>query len=102
MSAVIDTLLRHVDIIYVAGHEHSGDQELLGRVRIAVVAEAFREFLHSRLPQDLLADLGVSLKDGDFAVNVELRREPTEDELDQLNRVVQTATAEFRRRGSAR
>ncbi|MFB4283104.1 tetratricopeptide repeat protein [Nonomuraea sp. MTCD27] len=66
-----------------------------------VVAEAFREFVHSRLPQDLLADLGVSLKDGDFAVSVELRREPTQDELDQLNRVIQTATAEFRRRVAA-
>ncbi|NRQ32247.1 tetratricopeptide repeat protein [Nonomuraea sp. NN258] len=68
----------------------------------AVVAEAFKEFVLSRLPQDLLADLGVDIEDGDFAVSVELRREPTEDELDQLNRVIQSATAEFRRRLTTR
>ncbi|PZG23117.1 tetratricopeptide repeat protein [Nonomuraea aridisoli] len=62
------------------------------------MAEAFREFVLARLPQDLLAGLDVTIADGDFSLNVELRREPTEQELEHLNAVVQTATAEFRRR----
>ena len=62
------------------------------------MAEAFREFVLSRLPQDLLAGLDVTIEDSNFNVNVELRRKPTEDELEQLDRVVQGATAEFRHR----
>ncbi|HEX4816797.1 MAG TPA: tetratricopeptide repeat protein [Nonomuraea sp.] len=140
----------------VAAAEVSGDQELLGRVRVAyglflqhhgrlddagrmvetglttldvahpdalmgrshlqaikdgrscgcgdlpgVVAEAFREFVLSRLPQDLLAGLDVTVAEGDFSVSVELRRAPTGDELERLNRVIQSATAEFRRRVTA-
>lgn len=62
------------------------------------IAEAFREFVLSRLPQDLLARLEVTIEDKDFNVKVELRRAPAEDELERLNRVVQGATAEFRHR----
>ncbi|MEU8359161.1 tetratricopeptide repeat protein [Nonomuraea sp. NPDC048882] len=67
-----------------------------------VIAAAFREFVLGRLPQDLLADLDVTVKEGDFAVNVHLRREPAEDELEELDRVMQAATAEFRRRVAER
>ncbi|BCJ47165.1 hypothetical protein GCM10010168_72460 [Actinoplanes ianthinogenes] len=62
------------------------------------IAEAFREFVLTRLPADLLADLEVAIVDDDFKINVELRREPAEDELDRLNAVFQSAHAEFRRR----
>jgi tetratricopeptide (TPR) repeat protein len=62
------------------------------------IAEAFREFVLSRLPHDLLARLKVTIENNNFNVNLELRRKPTEDELEQLNRVVQGATAEFRHR----
>jgi hypothetical protein len=65
------------------------------------VADAFREFVVTRLPADLLKRLDVTIVDGDFKINVELRRAPSESELERLNEVVQTAYAEFRHRLSA-
>lgn len=62
------------------------------------IADAFREFVITRLPADLLARLDVAIADGDFQINVELRRKPTEAELERLNGVFQSAQAEFRRR----
>ena len=62
------------------------------------ITEAFREFVLSRLPQDLLARLEVTIEDKKFNVKVELRRAPAEDELERMNRVIQGATAEFRQR----
>lgn len=62
------------------------------------IAEAFRSFVAERLPGDLLAKLDVAIKDDDFDISVELRREPTQDELERLNGVIQSAHAEFRRR----
>jgi hypothetical protein len=62
------------------------------------IADAFREFVNTRLPADLLDRLDVAIVDGDFKIDVGLRREPTESELDRLNEVFQTAHAEFRRR----
>jgi tetratricopeptide (TPR) repeat protein len=62
------------------------------------IEDAFREFVTSRLSADLLADLGVTIEDDDFQIKVELRREPTEEEIERLNGVVQSAYAEFRRR----
>lgn len=62
------------------------------------IAEAFREFVITRLPSDLLARLDVAIVDGNFQINVELRREPTEAELERLDGVFQSAQAEFRRR----
>lgn len=62
------------------------------------IADAFREFVLSRLPKDLLARLEVTIENQKFNIHVELRRAPGEDELDQLNRVVEGATAEFRHR----
>jgi tetratricopeptide (TPR) repeat protein len=64
----------------------------------ATLADAFREFVLTRLPPDLLARLDVAIVDHDFSINVELRRDPTEAELDRLNNVFQSALAEFRHR----
>ncbi|MER7334614.1 MULTISPECIES: tetratricopeptide repeat protein [unclassified Micromonospora] len=62
------------------------------------IADAFREFVITRLPADLLDRLDVAIVDGDFKIEVGLRREPAESELERLNDVFQTAHAEFRRR----
>ncbi|GAA2382251.1 hypothetical protein Cme02nite_53380 [Catellatospora methionotrophica] len=62
------------------------------------ITDAFREFVIGRLPADLLARLDVAVVDDDFKIDVELRREPTEEELQRLNAVVSSAYAEFRRR----
>lgn len=62
------------------------------------IADAFRDFVMTRLPADLLDRLDVAIVDDDFKISVELRREPTEAELDRLNAVFQSAHAEFRRR----
>ncbi len=59
---------------------------------------AFREFVLARLPAGLLSDLDVTISDGEFKVEVQLDREPSPEELEHLNRVVNSATAEFRRR----
>jgi tetratricopeptide (TPR) repeat protein len=61
------------------------------------LAAAFREFVLSRLPQDLLQKLDVRLEDNDFKVEVHLRREPKPEELEHLNRVINHALAEFRK-----
>ena len=86
----------------VVGRSHLG-AIIAGRVcgcgdLQGAIAGAFREFVLSRLPQDLLARLEVTIANENFDINVELRRAPTEDELEQLNRVVEGATAEFRHR----
>ncbi|MEU5878600.1 hypothetical protein [Spirillospora sp. NPDC047279] len=65
------------------------------------VAESFRRFVIGQLPHDLLRDFDVRIVDGDFKINVELQREPSEAELQQLDRIIQTAHAEFRRRLTA-
>ncbi|MCO5994264.1 tetratricopeptide repeat protein [Actinoallomurus rhizosphaericola] len=65
------------------------------------IADAFRDFVVGRLPRDLLDGLDVTAKDGEFAVSVRLRREPTEDEITHMNRVIESANAEFRKRLAA-
>jgi len=62
------------------------------------LSAAFRDFVLARLPADLLSGLDVNIVDGEFKVEVQLNREPAPDELDHLNRVMNAATAEFRRR----
>ncbi|GIF48274.1 hypothetical protein DFJ67_3440 [Asanoa ferruginea] len=64
----------------------------------ATITDACREFILSKIPTDLLATLAVTIEEGDILVKVELRREPSEEELERLNGVVQSAYAEFRRR----
>jgi hypothetical protein len=68
----------------------------------AALAVAFREFVRGRLPGDLLKDLGVTYEDDDFNVSVHLSREPSADELEHLNRVINHALTEFRRRVAAK
>ncbi|WP_433223284.1 hypothetical protein ACQP00_25725 [Dactylosporangium sp. CS-047395] len=62
------------------------------------IARAYREFVLSKVPRGLLADVHVEVTGGDFRVNVELSREPQQAELERLNEVMQSAYAEFRRR----
>lgn len=62
------------------------------------LAAAFREFVLSRLPQDLLQCFEVRLEDNDFKMEVHLKREPAPEELDHLNRVVTHALTEFRKK----
>lgn len=64
----------------------------------AAMAEAFREFVLGRLPHDLLEEFAAEWVDGDFQLHVRLQREPTETELDHLNRVINHALTEFRTR----
>lgn len=66
------------------------------------VTDAFRDFVASRLPADLLARLDVAIADGDFKIDVALHRKPTADELERLNSVIGSAHAEFRRRLTSR
>lgn len=61
-----------------------------------VIEDAFRDFVTSRLPQDLLERFEVETVDGEFQFDVHLRREPTQEELHRLDAVVQSALAEFR------
>jgi len=68
-----------------------------GNTRDAL-AEAFRDFVLARLPQDLLSDLDVTIKDDNISVHVALNREPTPAELEHLNNLLRSATAEFRHR----
>jgi len=62
------------------------------------IAAAFREFVMSRLPGDLLEDLEVTVKDGHFALQVRLRRKPSEAEMEHMSRLIESAHAEFRSR----
>jgi tetratricopeptide (TPR) repeat protein len=61
------------------------------------LAAAFREFVLARLPADLIDRLDVSIADGEFKIEVALRREPADGEIDRLNELITTANAEFRR-----
>lgn len=62
------------------------------------VEDAVRQFVLSRLPQDLLERFEVRTVDGEFHFDVHLRREPRQEELRRLDEVVQSALAEFRHR----
>jgi tetratricopeptide (TPR) repeat protein len=64
------------------------------------MAEAFRQFVLARLPRGLLEKLDVELKDKNFQIGVHLNREPQAGELEQLNRVMNHALEEFKRRVS--
>jgi tetratricopeptide (TPR) repeat protein len=60
---------------------------------------AFRGFVLARLPAaDLIDRVHVSIADGEFQIEVALRREPADGEIDRLNEVFTTAHAEFRSR----
>jgi tetratricopeptide (TPR) repeat protein len=96
--AVMDPV--HQDAII--GRSHLGavlDGRSCGCGNMAdTIADAFREFVNTGLPADLLDRLDVAIVAGDFKIEVGLRREPTESEVERLNDVFRTAHAEFRRR----
>jgi tetratricopeptide (TPR) repeat protein len=62
------------------------------------LAEACREFILQRVPPNLLSDVTVELTDNDFQVGVHLDHEPTEEQLEQVERVIRHALDEFRKR----
>lgn len=101
---VLEEALAELDGIHpdaITGRSHLG-AVLDGRTcgcgdMQSTLTEAFREFVLGRLPADLLAELDVEIADGDFQIKVGLQREPTQDELERLNGVIQSALAEFRR-----
>ncbi|MCK2217675.1 tetratricopeptide repeat protein [Actinomadura sp. ATCC 31491] len=105
VEAGLSTLdVAHPDAITGRGHltaiksgESCGCGDLAG-----AVADAFRAFVLGKLPPDLLARLDVAVEDNDFKIQVELRREPSEGELEHMNRLFQSAVAEFRGRLTSR
>jgi tetratricopeptide (TPR) repeat protein len=62
------------------------------------LAAACREFILGRAPAGLLGDVTVELKDDDFQIGVHLDHEPTEEQLEQIERVIRHALDEFRKR----
>jgi tetratricopeptide (TPR) repeat protein len=66
------------------------------------IAEAFRRFVLHQLPEGLLSRFDVAVEDGDFKIQVELSREPEQEELERLDRVIQAGYADFRRRLTTR
>ncbi|MGH3390141.1 MAG: tetratricopeptide repeat protein [Actinomadura sp.] len=102
---VVETGLTNLDVAHpdaIVGRSHlsaiaAGRSCGCGDIHGAI-AESFREFVVGRLPQDLLARLDVTIENQNFKLDVELRREPTEDEIAHMNRVIEGATTEFRRR----
>jgi hypothetical protein len=60
-----------------------------------------RQFVVDRLPKDLLDKFDVVIEDNDFKITVEMCREPTDEELEHTDRVIQSAFAEFRSRLTA-
>lgn len=88
-----DAIIGQSHLAAVAAGRTCGCGDLEG-----ALVDAFRRFVLGRLPADLLADLDVTIEDGDFQIRVELRREPTEEEIERLNGAIQSAHAEFRQR----
>jgi hypothetical protein len=62
------------------------------------LAEAFQEFVLAQFPEGFLERFEVRLENNDFQIQVHLNHEPTQDELEHLNRVITHALAEFRKR----
>ena len=60
--------------------------------------EALEEFVLSRLPKDLLETFKANWTGEDFRFEVHLRRQPSNEELEHLNRVVENAVREFKQR----
>jgi tetratricopeptide (TPR) repeat protein len=81
----------HVNAIEKGGSCGCGD---LGEAS----AEALREFILARVPPGLLQKLDVGYANQDWQIQVHLQKEPTEQELEQLNRIITHALEEFRKR----
>jgi tetratricopeptide (TPR) repeat protein len=63
------------------------------------LAQAFRDFVMGQLPAGLIHDVEVTPANDDFRVQVHTEREPTAEEREHIERVVQHALGEFRQRG---
>ncbi len=85
------TCRSHLGAIEIGGSCGCGDTA-------RAIAEAFREYVMSRVPGGLLKQLDVTLKDADFSIGVRLEREASQDEVQHLNRVIEHALQEFRRK----
>lgn len=62
------------------------------------LAAAFRDYVLSQLPSDLVERLEVHLENNDFKVEIQLRRALPPQEMDHLNRIINHALAGFRQR----
>ncbi len=60
--------------------------------------EALEEFVLSRLPKGLLETFKANWTGEDFRFEVHLSRQPSNEELEHLNRVVENAVREFKQR----
>ncbi|HZT78609.1 MAG TPA: tetratricopeptide repeat protein [Gemmataceae bacterium] len=86
----------------VSGRSHlkaieSGDSCGCGNTGEAM-AEALREFVLSRVPEGLLDRLEVKWENNNFAIQVYLNREPSQQEVEHLGRIIQHAQEDFRKR----
>ena len=91
---VVDELLRR-------GHEVVGLDNLskYGRVIRSYDDHPGYRFVQGDCCEPgLLSELQVEVKDDDLQLKVHLDHEPTEEELEQLNRIMHHAVEEFRRR----
>jgi tetratricopeptide (TPR) repeat protein len=63
----------------------------------AAVEQAYRDFVVSRLPDDLLARFDVRIVGSNFKIDVDFQRDPTEDEADQFEEIVRAGQTEISR-----
>jgi tetratricopeptide (TPR) repeat protein len=91
----------HPDTLYARSHlsaivekKSCGCGDMTG-----ALSEALRAMAMPHLPEGLLTHLAASFAaDGGFKLDVQLAREPTPEELEHLNRVLQQAVAELQGR----
>ena len=89
----------HSDAVMGRGHLQALESgESCGCGNQQALAAAFREFVIGRLPQDLVQKFEVRLENNDFKIQVQLNRKPEQEELEHLNRVINHAQAEFRKK----
>jgi tetratricopeptide (TPR) repeat protein len=86
----------------VCGRGHLGAIETGGSCGCGntgqALADAFREFVLKRLPPGLVQRLEVTLENNNFNIGLHLDREPAEEEVQLLQRVITHAQEEFRKR----
>lgn len=62
------------------------------------ISAAFRSYVLKHLPEGVIDDLQVELVNGEFQVHVRMEREPNPDEMERVDRIIQQAQIEFRKR----
>lgn len=58
--------------------------------------EAFCDFFRKQIPADLLEEVQVAVENGEMKIQVQLRRKPSEEELEMLARIQRYARNQFR------